>query len=121
MMPVMVVLGLVGCADDTKGSSAQTVESDSGAYVLSVEVDPDPPVVGEVALSVEAPGVSALSMDGGMEGMDHGFTDAPTVTGPEGELWTIEAVFSMSGTWSLTLALDGDSGPDTASMDLEVY
>lgn len=121
-MPVFWLSLLVGCASEPKEAlGPQVVHSDGGAYTLTVELDPDPPTVGEVALRVEAAGLSSLAMDGGMSGMDHGFTDPPAVTGPEGDLWTVSTFFSMSGTWELIFELDGDAGLDSASMDVEVY
>lgn len=122
MRPVFLLALGLGCESAGKDSvGALTVDSEGGGYTLTVEFSPDPPVVGELTMEVTAPGVSALSVEGAMAGMDHGFTDPPTVSGPDGELWTVDAVVSMSGTWNITFSLDGDAGLDTASMDIEVY
>lgn len=119
MMRNILLLALVGCEPATDEKTTDTWTSETGAYTLQISTDPDPPVAGEVVLLLDAPGVTSLSVVGSMSGMDHGFSEDPVVTGEDGS-FAAAVVFSMSGTWGLVFTVDGESGEDTISGELEV-
>ncbi len=114
----MLVL-LLACAAAPEDSGPAVLSSTDGHYTVTLATDPAPPVVGETTLLADAPGVTSLALEGAMAGMDHGLGADPVVTGGDGAFEAV-VVFSMSGTWELTLTLDGEAGADTLVTDVEV-
>ncbi len=117
-----MLLVLLACAasDDLTGdSSGAGLVSEAGHYTLTLTTEPDPPVVGEATLFADVPAVTALSVEGEMVGMGHGFAEDPVVTGGDG-VFEVGVDFSMSGTWQVAFTLDGEAGPDTLVTQIEV-
>ena len=65
---------------------------------------------------------ATIAVDGGMPEHGHGLPTRPRVTRSEGDgVYIIEGVrFNMGGWWELKLAIDGASGPDSITFNIEV-
>jgi hypothetical protein len=107
-----------------------TRTTEGGLYVSSLQPDISPVPVGathswtvEVATPDGAPVEGAvISIEGGMPHHGHGLPTSPRVTQSLGEgRYLIEGVkFNMPGWWTLTLHIDGSSGPDEATFNLRL-
>jgi hypothetical protein len=102
--------------------------TEAARYVATLAADVSPVPVGAMhtwTVTVTTPdgkpaeGV-AISVDGGMPQHGHGLPTAPRVTADLGHgAHRIDGMkFSMPGWWTLTLAIDGPAGPDTATFNL---
>jgi hypothetical protein len=102
--------------------------TEKGLYVAALAADPAPIPVGAMhtwTVTVTTPdgkpaeGVS-IGIDGGMPQHGHGLPTAPKVTADLGEgAHRIEGMkFSMTGWWTLTVAIDGPAGADRATFNL---
>lgn len=102
--------------------------TDKGLYVASLAADSAPIPVGAMhtwTVTVTEPdgrpaeGI-AIGIDGGMPQHGHGLPTAPKVTADLANgAHRIEGMkFSMTGWWTLTVAIDGPEGADTATFNL---
>lgn len=115
-------LGLVlACSGGAEKMGSLEIISDGGLYAVTLSTDPDPPVAGDVVLTLEAPETTAVALDATMPSMDMGLTEAPVSETLGPGLYSVPVTFSMSGEWLVTLDLEGDAGADSASVALEVY
>jgi hypothetical protein len=104
--------------------------TEAARYVAKMAADVSPVPVGPIhtwTLTVTTPdgkpatGVT-ISIDGGMPQHGHGLPTAPKVTTDLGNgAHRIDGMkFSMSGWWTLTVAVDGPAGPDRATFNLVI-
>jgi hypothetical protein len=104
--------------------------TEAARYVATIAADVSPIPVGSIhtwTVTVTTPdgkpaiGV-AISIDGGMPQHGHGLPTAPKVTADLGHgAHRIDGMkFSMSGWWTITVSLDGQTGPDRAIFNLVI-
>jgi hypothetical protein len=102
--------------------------TDRGMYVASLSADVAPIPVGAIhtwTVKVTSPDGTpadtvAIAIDGDMPQHGHGLPTKPEVTTDLGEgNHLIEGMkFNMDGWWTLTVAIDGANGTDTATFNL---
>jgi hypothetical protein len=132
----MLVLGSSGLAARMMLSTPSDLDlslskpTEAARYVATIAADVSPVPVGSIhtwTVTVTTPdgrpaaGV-ATSIDGGMPQHGHGLPTAPKVTDDLGNgAHRIDGMkFSMSGWWTVTVAIDGPAGPDSATFNLMI-
>jgi hypothetical protein len=97
---------LLACAASDPGSVP------GGDYDVTLSPEPDPPVAGDAALSIEATADGApvegaeVTVDVWMEEMGHGLSDPPVVTEEGDGVYRATFVYPMSGVWTVTVTVD---------------
>lgn len=129
----LALASLVACAGapDPDPAEPRALETASGAYLVEITPEPDPPPfsepfdievhVGDAASGgpVDLPVAVGAWMNG--PGHDHGMNVEPTVA-PAGEpgLWLTSGwILHMTGTWDLTVTVDPDGAADEAVFAIE--
>jgi hypothetical protein len=119
MRTLLPLLFLAACAP---------VDSDRpGRYAVDATFDPDPPVVGPVAVGLDVTdldGVAvsgcAITMEGMMPAHGHGGIPAPMAEDLGDGHYTIDWTCAMAGAWELTFELACPAGDDTEEVDVDV-
>ena len=100
----------------------------AGLYTAAIAPQATPIVVGSMhawTVTVRNPSgapvtAAKIGVNGGMPQHGHGLPTAPRVTADLGDgRYRIEGMkFNMRGWWTLDLAIDGPTGPDTVTFNL---
>jgi hypothetical protein len=123
VLSLVVLMGLAGCREE----KATTADEEASGYVMSLDVEPDPPTVGEATLiftirEEQGPliGDASVKVQGDMNhaGMQPVFGEVDSsIDG----LYRIPFEWTMAGEWILTVTVTFADGSDTqATFDLSV-
>jgi hypothetical protein len=137
MRSCWLLLLLVACpASEPKGGGRWT---QSGRYLLDIRLLPDPPPLGELfqvevtvrtseGLPIET---AKVKVDARMPQHNHGMETRPRTRpgecSPEGVcrhpggVYVVDGFkFHMTGTWTVTVEVDGPKGPDSTSVPYDL-
>ncbi len=127
MRSLLLLLPITACQPpgDTGVTAPSALQTEAGLYTASLDWQPDPPAQGEQLLRVTLDGAEVLGesahlgVELWMPEHDHGLTDPPQLSTADG-VTAATWIWSMPGTWELTLTFTGDAGEDTAAATFDV-
>jgi len=119
-----------GCADTRSEDGFDPTDhhvSESGAYLLTAERNPDPPRVGVNSIALDLLDVDGNAMAGvdvriepWMPAHGHGTTIVHPEKVEAGRYATEDLYFNMPGSWQIRILIDGPDGEDRTVIDYEV-
>ncbi len=113
----IAVVALGACAG---GGLTNQGPSEDRLYLVDVRFNPDPPIAGDVVMTVtltdpdDAPVTGAtLTAAPFHPSMGHGISDDPVVTEGDGGEYAVAFAFSMPGEWDIPITISAAPGEDS--------
>jgi hypothetical protein len=135
LLAAVVVLALAGCGkgDDPKvpappaGGGKRQVESNGGAYAVSLQTSPDPvpmnqPFSVSFTVAPKSPGADfTVEVDARMPAHGHGMNVAPKLTrAPDGSYRADGMLFHMPGHWEMYVDITRAGRSERAQVDIDL-
>lgn len=128
LLLLLPTLLLAACVEDEDvDNGPEGLPTDNGLYLLDLVMNPDPPTAGPAALDIVLSDADGAPVSGAtitvvpwMPEHDHGVMGDVLVTDAGQGACAASWDYPMSGTWELTIEVEGAPGSDGLEVDVDV-